>query len=61
MNYEDYQKHRWIAIYGASIAIQCHKYLDDLDDDKKSLDSVMPKIKEQAEKIANLALKGESP
>lgn len=57
MNYEDYQKHKWIAVYGASIAIQCHKYLDDLDDDKKSLDFVMPRIKEQAEKIADLSLK----
>lgn len=59
MNFEDYQKHKWIAIYGASVAIQCHKYLDDLDDDKKALDFAIDKIKEQAEKIANLALKGE--
>lgn len=58
MTYEDYQKTKWLSVYGASIAIQSNKYLE--EDKLDSLSSIMPIIKQKARQIADLALDGES-
>jgi hypothetical protein len=48
MKYEDYQKIKWLSIYGASITVQSYDFLQD------------KKIKAKAVEIANLALEGDS-
>ena len=58
IQYEDYQKMKWLSIYGASIAIQCHQRIR--DGKGEDLAESMEDIKEEAQSIADLALKGEA-
>lgn len=58
IDYIDYQQMKWLSIYGASVAIQCHQLIR--DGRSGELSDNMESIKEEAESIANLALKGEA-
>lgn len=58
MTYEDYQKMKWLSVYGASIAIQCHQQLR--DGKGGVLPEDMERYKEEAKAVADLALEGES-
>ena len=59
ISYEDYQKMKWLAIYGSSIAIQANQLL--MQGKGGSISFQMEKIKEEAKTIADLALEGEAP
>ena len=58
MTYEDFQKIKWLSVYGASIAIQSHQQL--IDGKGGVLPEDMARYKEEAEAVADLALEGES-
>lgn len=58
MTYEDYQKIKWLSIYGASVAIQCHQRT--LDGHGGDLTDVIERIKEEAAAVADWALEGEA-
>ena len=58
MTYEDFQKIKWLSVYGAYIAIQSHQQL--IDGKGEVLPEDMARYKEEAETVADLALEGES-
>lgn len=58
MTYEDYQKIKWLSVYGASIAIQSHQHLR--DGRGGVLPEDMERIKEEAKAVADLALEEEA-
>ena len=58
MTYEDFQKIKWLSIYGASVAIQCHQRM--LDGHGGDLTDVIERIKEDAAAVADMALEGEA-
>ncbi len=58
MKFEDYQQAKWLAIYGAYIALKSNEFI--LNNKGKFLQDEMHKIKDEAIDIANLAVDGES-
>jgi hypothetical protein len=58
INYEDYQKIKWLSIYGASVAIQCHQRM--IDGHGGDLSEVIESIKEDAAAVADWAMEGEA-
>jgi hypothetical protein len=59
MTHEDFQKIKWLSIYGASVAIQCHQRM--LDGHGGDLTDVIDSIKADAAAVADWALEGEAP
>jgi hypothetical protein len=57
MTYEDFQKTKWLSIYGASVALQCHQQI--LDGKGSDFTDSMENIKEEAAAIADWAMEGE--
>jgi hypothetical protein len=57
MTYEDFQKIKWLSVYGAYIAIQSHQQL--IDGKGGVLPEDMERYKEEAKAVADLALEGE--
>jgi hypothetical protein len=57
MTHEDFQKIKWLSIYGASVAIQCHQRM--LDGHGGDLTDVIEGIKEDAAAVADWAMEGE--
>lgn len=58
MTHEDFQKIKWLSIYGASVAIQCHQRM--LDGHGGDLTDVIERIKGDAAAVADWAMEGES-
>jgi len=58
MTYEDHQKFKWLSIYGAYVAVQCHQRM--IDGHGGDLSDVIESIKADAEAVADWALEGEA-
>ena len=58
ISYEDYKDFKWLSIYGAYVAIQCHQHLEDGKGGVSSED--MKRIKEEAMAVADLESEGDA-
>jgi hypothetical protein len=58
IDYKDYQQIKWLSIYGASVAIQCHQRM--IDGHGGDLSEVIESIKEDAAAVADWAMEGEA-
>jgi hypothetical protein len=58
MTHEDFQKIKWLSIYGAYIAIKSHRQM--LAAFGGVLPEDMERYKEEAEAVADLAMEGEA-
>mgnify|MGYP001606049378 FL=1 len=57
-DYQAFMKHRWLCVYGASVAIQVHEHMRE---GRGAVDiETMQDIKEEARAIADLDAEGES-
>ena len=57
-DYRAFMKHRWLCVYGASVAIQVHERMRE---GRGAVDvEIMRDIKEEARAIADLDAEGES-
>ena len=54
MNNEEFELQKWLAIYGASVALQCHQ--QKIDGKGSDFSNTMSSIKEEAEALADWAL-----
>lgn len=60
-DYSEYQKSKWLSIYSAYIALQCHHYINIERKGMSLLAEDMKIIKQEAVEISDLGLKGEAP
>ena len=58
ITYEDYKDFKWLSIYGAYVAIQCHQHLE--DGKGLVLSEDMERIKKEAMAIADLESEGDA-
>ena len=58
MTYEDFQKIKWLSVYGAYIAIKSHQHKN-FSISPGVLPEDMERYKEEAKAVADLALEGE--
>lgn len=58
ITYEEYKDFKWLSIYGAYVAIQCHQHLE--GGKGLVLSEDMERIKKEAMAIADLESKGDA-
>lgn len=57
MTFEDFKQIKWLSVYGAYVAIQCHQHLE--DGKGGVLPEDMKRFKEEAITIADLSCEGD--